>query len=467
GGPSSPGAEWPGSPVAEVQAPAAGGPGAPGPPPTSPAYSAPVSAAYAPDYAPPDPHHRPPATAPPPLVAPPTREKRGGGRRSLLLVGAAVAVVAAIVAGFVVTRSGDDDPGLSFGEVGAASGSAVVRTAPGEDARPLEEGEVVLAGWEVEATGGAVAVELAEGGVLRFDTGATVTFTDLSRDPETGETSGEPEPVIEVEGGRTWFNPAGEAATAEIPLRLPDGELTSDGNPVAVDCSGSCMVEAPAGGVTLTTGEAELTPAPNEVVTIEGAGTLDLNSENAPSAWAQQNLDADAEADLPEPEAVDTGGVKALGAADGTYFVTLTVTGPPGGDGIPEDLKYQQGEVFNLSLVVDGAACSEPPCDVSVSANDGASGTAHVESAAISLDFTQPIDCFDETFTTVVVPNIGTTTVHGDLEVTGARQDGDRWVATSFEGTGTLGATLSTACNEGEVLGTATSPITISGNLSG
>ena len=186
---------------------------------------------------------------------------------------------------------------------------------------------------------------------------------------------------------------------------------------MAVDCSGSCTVEAPAGGVLLTTGDQELSPAPNEVVTIEGAGTLALDSGSSPSPWAQQNLDADTEADLPPPDTVDGAGVKALGAFDGSYALTLTVTGPPGGDAIPEDLEYQQGEVFNVSLTVDGAACAAPPCDAGMSANEGATGTAHVESGAVTLDFTQPIDCFDETFTTVVVAGIGVTTVHADLTV--------------------------------------------------
>jgi hypothetical protein len=400
------------------------------------------------------------------MVAPPAPPARTG-RRRLVLAGLAVIVVAAVVAGFLVTRSGDDEAGLTFGEVGQSTGSAVVRTGPGEEARPLEEGETVLAGWVVEAVGGAVAIDLAGGGVVRFDTGAELTFTDLARDPESGEVEGEPDPVIEVEGGRTWFNPAGEAATAEIPLRIPDGEVTTEGNPVAVDCSGSCTVEAPAGGVLLATGDQELSPAPNEVVTIEGAGTLALDSGSSPSPWAQQNLDADVEADLPAPDSVEGGGVKALGAFDGSYALTLTVTGPPGGDAIPEDLEYQQGEVFNVSLTVDGAACAAPPCDAGVSANDGAAGTAHVESGAVTLDFTQPIDCFDETFTTVVVAGIGVTTVHADLTVTDVRQDGDRWVATAVEGTGTLAAALSTPCNDGETLGTATSPVTFSARISG
>jgi hypothetical protein len=432
------------------------------PPPASPAYSVPVSPAYADGYA-------PPSSVPPPMVTPPAppAPPARADRRRLLLAGLAVVVVAAVVAGFLVTRSGDDEPGLTLGEVGESIGNAVVRTGPGEEARPLEEGETVLAGWVVEAVGGAVAIDLAGGGVVRFDTGAELTFTDLARDPETGEVEGESDPVIEVEGGRTWFNPAGEAASAEIPLRIPDGEVTTEGNPVAVDCSASCSVEAPGGGVLLTTGDQELSPAPNEVVTIEGAGTLALDSGSSPSSWAQQNLDADAEADLPPPDTVEGGGVKALGTFDGTYELTLTVTGPPGGDAIPEELKYQQGEVFDVSLIVDGAACAAPPCDVGVSANDGAAGTAHVESGAVTLDVTQPIDCFDEAFTTVVVAGIGVTTVHADLSVTDVRQDDGRWVATAVEGTGTLAATLTTPCNEGETLGTATSPVTFSARISG
>lgn len=51
--------------------------------------------------------------------------------------------------------------------------------------------------------------------------------------------------------------------------------------------------------------------------------------------------------------------------------------------------------------------------------------------------------------------------------MTDVRQDGDRWVATAVEGTGTLAAALSTPCNEDETLGTATSPVTCSARISG
>jgi hypothetical protein len=375
-------------------------------------------------------------------------------------------VVAAVVAGVVVVRGGGDDTAYAFGQVGEATGGAIVRTASDEEGRPLEAGETVLAGWVIEAAGdAAVTVELAGGGVVRFEGGAELTFADLARDPETGETTGRSDPKIEVAGGRTWVNPAGEPKSAAIEVQIPEAVVASEGNPVALDCTAACQVEAPAGGVTLTTsGGQEAAPAPNEIVTVEGGDSLDLSIEDEPSDWARENLDADVAADMPVPETVDTPGIKGAAVLAGTYIVSLDVTGAPSGDAIPSELQYNQGEAYTVNLVVDGSGCAAVPCDVTVTADEGATGTAHVENASIALSFTQPIDCYDETFTDVLVPGIGTTTVEATLQVAEVRQDADRWRISSFDGSGTVASALSTPCNEGETLGTATSPITVSGS---
>jgi hypothetical protein len=384
-----------------------------------------------------------------------------------LLVGSALVVVAAVVAGVVaVTGGDDDDPGYAFGEVGAAAGGAVAR--PGDEAeeRPLAVGDIVRAGWVVEAVGdAAVTLELAGGGVVRFDSGARLTFTDLAVDPETGEASGPSEPAIEIAGGRVWVNPAGDAASAAIEVRIPEAVVETTGNPVALDCTAACSVEAPAGGVTaITSADKAVTPAANEVVTLATAETFDLTLGDGPSAWAQQNLDADSEAALPAPEPDGAPGIRGSAILDGTYVLALDVTGAPAGDAIPVELQYTAGEAYTISLDVDGGACAAVPCDVPVSAPDGATGTAQVGDGTVALSFSQPIDCYDETFTTVVVPGIGTTTVTATLAVDDVDQDGDRWLVRSFAGTGTVAATLSTPCNPGETLGTSTSPITIAGS---
>jgi hypothetical protein len=444
---------------------------APGPapsmPPPSPTYAPPPSPTYAPPaptaptYVPPAPSTAPPPPAPP--LAPPAR--RGGRRR--LLVGSGLVVVAAVVAGVVaVTGGDDDDPGYAFGEVGAAAGGAVAR--PGDDAeeRPLAVGDSVRAGWVVEAAGdAAVTLELAGGGVVRFDSGARLTFADLAVDPETGEASGPSEPAIEIAGGRVWVNPAGDAASAAIEVRIPEAVVETTGNPVALDCTAACSVEAPAGGVTATSSaDKAVTPAANEVVTLETAETFDLTVGDGPSAWAQQNLDADGDADLPAPEPDGAPGIRGSAVLGGTYVLALDVTGAPAGDAIPVELQYAAGEAYTISLDVDGGACAAVPCDVPVSAPDGATGTAHVGDGTVALSFSQPIDCYDETFTTVVVPGIGTTTVTATLAVDDVDQDGDRWLVRTFDGTGTVAATLSTPCNPGDTLGTSTSPITIAGS---
>jgi hypothetical protein len=386
-----------------------------------------------------------------------------------VVLGLAALVVVALAVGAFVVFGGDDGGAYTFGTVARASGSATVTTRTGAAPRALEEGETVIAGWVVATTGdSAVTLELAGGGVVRFDKGATLTFADEAADPETGRAEGRSKPAIQIQGGRTWVNPAGDAASSAIALAAGNGDVTTSGNPVAIDCTAACQVEAPAGGVTLTTdGGRTAAPGPDEAVTLAPGDSVQLTTAEGPSEWAQQNLDADAEAGLPEPEADDGSGVRAGAVANGTYRLSLDVTGPPSGDAIPQDLEYAQGASYTVNLVVDGSACVTVPCDVTVTADEGATGTARVENGVVMLSFTQPINCYDETMTTVVVPDIGVTTVQASLVVLDAQPvgEGETWVANAFQGTGTLAATLTTPCNAGETLGTATSTIAVSGTL--
>jgi hypothetical protein len=422
-----------------------------GPPPLSPAYSTPASPAY--------------TAAPGPSGAPPlveTAPQPKGHPRRWLLAGLAVLAVVALAAGaFVLLGGGDGDDGYVFGTVGSAAGDVMVRVGDDEP-RPLEEGESVQAGWVVEAPGAsAVTLDLADGGVVRFDSGATLTFVDRA---ETSDDGGDPRPAIEIDGGRTWVNPAGEGPSAGIALDIPAASVATTGNPVALDCTSTCTVEAPGGGVTVTTdGDLDAAPGPNENLSVEDGTTLAVTTAAGPSAWAQQNLDADAQAGLPALAPVDAPGIKGTAVVDGTYALNLTVTGDPSGDPIPTDLTFENGEQFSVTLVVDGSGCVTVPCDVNVTADDGATGTARIEGGTMNLSFSQPIDCYDESFTNVVVAGIGTTAVQALLNITDVSQDGERWVASAVDGEGTVAANLTTRCNEGETLGTSTSPMHLSG----
>lgn len=457
--PPVPPGSHPGAPLADPWAAPATEPGTspwttsapagPDIPRLSPAYSTPASPAYAPGEL------RPPGA--PPLVATPAPPSR---RRRWVLPALAVVLVAALAAGAFVVLGGGEDDAYAFGTVGSASG-ALVRTGGGE-ARDLEEGETVRAGWVIEAAGGnAVTVELAGGGVVRADSGATLSFVEGAQ--RSGEGS-DPAPGIEVAGGRTWLNPVNEAASSAVALEIPEATVVTTGNPVAIDCTAACGVEAPAGGVTVTTtGDLDAAPAPNEIVTVQGADALGLTTGTGPSAWAGQNLDADTADGLPAPVPVETTGVKGTAVADGTYKLNLVVNGDPTGDPIPDELTFVNGQNFTVDLVVDGSGCVTVPCDVPVSANDGATGTARIENGAVNVSFTQPIHCYDESFTDVVVPDIGTTAVQASLRITEVTLVGERWEATSLDGEGTVAATLSTPCNAGETLGTATTTMVMQG----
>ena len=396
------------------------------------------------------------------------RDRQGRPGRRLLGIGLAVALIAVAIA-LVTTVRGGDGEAYAFGEITAVSGGATVRTDDADSAaRPIEQGETVRAGWVVEAPGDASAtVSLSDGGIVRVGGGGRVTFTDLAADTTPGGTSGTPEPAIRVTGGRVWVNPGGSrrAIASGLQVQIPDARITSTGNPVALDCAAACTVEAPAGGASLSTaGGAEMHPAAGETVTFQPPAVFDLAVGDGPSAWARQNLEADATAGLPEPRPDDAPGIRASAVVDGTYSIVIGVVGPPEGDAIPRALQYSDGETYALDLVTDGSNCTPGSCTAAVSAIDAATGTASVSDGSISLELVQPIDCYDESYTTVVVPGIGTTRVEATMAVDEVDHDGVRWLVRSFSGTGTVAASLTTRCNPGDVLGTATSPITIAGS---
>lgn len=376
-----------------------------------------------------------------------------------LLLGAAGATAAAVV----VTAGGDTS--YAFGKIAAVRGEPVVVVGESTgDSRPLEVGETVEAGWVVQLPGdAAVTVELDGGGIARFDSGARFTVADRGADSPAGR---QPDRAIEVTDGRAWINPGGRGSDA-VEVRLPAGAAGSDGNPVAVDCTAACTVEAPAGGVTVTTGNGgevhAATPVADEVVTLHRAGGVGVQFASGPSEWAQHNLAEDADAGLPEPQADDRPGIRDTAILDGDLAVSIEVVGAPSGDPIPEALRYQAGETYALDLDADGSACTSTTCRVPITAADGAAGSAQVAGGSVALTLSQPIDCYDETYTSVVVPGIGTTTVAATLEVTGVAHDGDRWLVDAVDGSGTVAAALATACNAGDTLGTSTSEVVVTG----
>ncbi|HET9611265.1 MAG TPA: hypothetical protein VFP06_16760 [Acidimicrobiales bacterium] len=438
-------------------------------------YTPPPSPAYAEQPTPVIRYTRPDPEVPTGSAADEATGERVGGRSSAadrsvrrgrqlltagsLLLGAAGGTAAAVVV------TGGGGASYAFGEIAAVRGEPVVVVGESTgDTRPLEVGETVEAGWLVQLPDdAAVTVELDGGGIARFDSGARFTVVDRGAGAPTGR---QPDRSIEVTDGRAWINPGGSGSGA-VEVRLPAGAAGSDGNPVAIDCTAACTVEAPAGGVTVTTGtggEAHAaTPVADEVVTLDRAGGAGVQFASEPSAWAQQNLAADADAGLPEPQPDDRPGIRATAVLDGDLAVSIEVVGAPSGDAIPQALRYQAGETYALDLAADGSACTSTSCRVPITAADGAAGSAQVADGSVALTLSQPIDCYDETYTSVVVPGIGTTTVAATLEVTGVAHDGDRWLVDAVDGSGTVAATLSTACNAGDTLGTSTSEVAITG----
>ena len=424
-------------------------------PPPSPAYAAPPEPIVAAAAPPSPPDSAPPGTAP---------DRRLGWQ--LLIAGLVLVFVATVVAVLAI-RSGGGTDAYAFGTVSAITGDLTVRPGLDADLRELEVGDEVLAEWIVEAADdGAATVELAGGGILRFDSGTRLRFFDLAVDPDTGVRARASEPAVDVRGGRAWLLPgAPEDDTETVRAHIVDGVVDLDRHPVALDCTDVCTVEAPTGGVTVTTDDGQrLAPTANELLQVGPGSALDLTIAESASAWARQNLDADEQDGFSAPEVDDGPGIVGSAVLDGTYAVAITVVGPPTGDAIPTALQYPEGETYALDLTTDGSGCDAPPCAVPVTSGDGLSGTAQVRGGEVELAFGLPINCFDPTHTSVVLPDIGTTAVSATLAIEAVDFDGERWHVRRVAGTGTIAATMSTTCNQGDVLGTSTSPITLAGS---
>jgi hypothetical protein len=382
------------------------------------------------------------------------------GASQLLITGLVLALVAVVVA---VLLNPVEDPASEpheFGSVRTTAPGATVRTDGSE--RPLAEGDVLTAGDMVQVPpDGSIALDLVAGGVARADEGAGLAFVDDAAGTETDEGAGPASPVIEITTGRAWVNPADGV---ELVVRVPAASVTTLGNPVAVRCDEQCSVEAPAAGARID-GDAggSARPAAGEVITVDADGALALADGTEITDFAQANLDDDSAEEIPEPEPGDSPGVRASATVDGTYPLQIEIVGDPEGDALPPGVVYSSGETYDVQLAVAGSGCTTAPCRAPVQAGDGSSGSADVGDGVVSLSFANPFDCLDESRTTVIESDIGTTTVEGELTVDRVVERDGRWHVASFAGPGSVSTRLTAACNAGDVLGTSTSAARITG----
>ena len=367
---------------------------------------------------------------------------RPASRRRWLLAAALGVVVTLGVALLVVTDPGDEAPG-EVGLVHSASG-ARVRTSHGAEPRALQDGEAVRYGWEVEAgEGPGLEIDLAAGGVLRSDGGATLTFTAAGESGESG-------PSVDVVGGRTWFSPAGVRESADLVLRTEVITLSSTGNPMALDCTIDCTVEAPAGGVKVSTEDGvNVAPVADEVLMVTSDGSLVMRTIDQPSAWAQENLDADAST-LPPPDPAPVDGVTAGALPAAAYALDLAITNDGEGVALPAGVMFRRGQTAHYEATVDTGSCPQVPCDTPVAATStrinttvSLSGSFHIENRSMALTLTRPIDC------PVPAPArvVGTVTITVAMIVSEAAYDesSQRWIATVMGGPGTAVAEISDA----------------------
>jgi hypothetical protein len=383
-----------------------------------------------------------------------------------LLPAAALAVVAALgLAAAVLVTGGGGEATSEVGTVRFASG-ARVRTSDGSEPRALEDGEAVLYGWSVEAGDGpGVTIDLAGGGVLRFDGGATLTFTAASE-------FGEPRPSVDIAGGRTWFNPTGSESDALV-LRTDVITLSSTRNPVALDCTVDCTVEAPAGGVNVSAEPGvNVAPATDEALTVTSDGGLAVRTIPQPSAWTHANLEADAVA-LPAPEPAPLDGVTAGAVPAAAYAFDLAVTSDGEGAALDPSVMFWRGQTAHYEATIDTGSCAQVPCDVTVAATSERvattlrlSGSFHIADRSMALTLNRPVDCPGS-----ASRSAGTVTITVDMTVSEAAYDesSQRWIATVMGGPGTSVAEISDASclASANLVGTRTNELEMTGRAAG
>ena len=400
----------------------------------------------------------------------PSTDEQGSPRprRRRLVLAAAAAGVGVLAAAALAVAGGDEaQGGYTFGTVATAAG-ALVRTSEDAAARPLVDGEAVLAGWVLEAAGDSGAVELEGGGVLRFDRGARLAFRDAG-----GGTGGRrPRPAIAVRAGRAWLNPGGDTASTGVVLTTGSLTVATSGNPVGVDCTSACSVEVPAGGVEVEGGDVVVRPAAGEVV-VDGDEVV-VRASGAPSEWALANLADDDGAGLPAPRPRDGDGVAADALPATFYALDLTVTGPGEGGDLGAGITWHPGEQLTLDASVDTPACPALPCSTRISSFDRVergtgpdrAGLLRVGDGRLAVSLDRQIGCPDAS-TGGVGRVVGASTLTADLAVTESTYDRStgRWTATALAGTGTVAVTVTDAscATASYATGTLTLPLQVAG----
>jgi hypothetical protein len=384
------------------------------------------------------------------------------------LLAAALGVVAALsLAAAVFVIGGRGEATSEVGTVSSAAG-ARVRTSDGAEPRALEDGEAVRYGWSVEAADSpGVTIDLAAGGVLRFDGGATLTFAAVSE-------SGEPGPSVDVVGGRTWFNPAGVRESAALVLRTEVITLSSTRNPVALDCTIDCTVEAPAGGVKVSADDGvNVAPVTDEALMVTNDGGLVMRTIDQPSAWAQENLDADAAA-LPPPDPAPVHGVTAGALPATAYALDLAITSDGEGTPLHPSVMFRRGQTAHYQATVDTGSCPQVPCDVPVAATSERiattvrlSGSFHIENRSMALTLNRPVGCPGPAPSRAA----GTVTITVDMTISEAAYDktSQHWIATVMGGPGTSVAEISDASclASPDPAGTHTNTLEMTGHAAG
>jgi hypothetical protein len=232
-------------------------------------------------------------------------------------------------------------------------------------------------------------------------------------------------------------------------------------------------VEAPAGGVKAS---AELgvnvAPATDEALMVTSDGGLAVRTIPQPSAWTQENLEADAVA-LPAPEPAQLDGVTAGAVPAAAYAFDLAVTSDGEGAALDPSVMFRRGQTAHYEATIDTGSCAQVPCDVTVAATSERvattvrlSGSFHIADRSMALTLNRPVDCPGS-----ASRSAGTVTITVDMTVSEAAYDesSQRWIATVMGGPGTSVAEISDASclASANPAGTRTNELEMTGHAAG
>ncbi|MGH3480652.1 MAG: hypothetical protein ACRDQD_27945, partial [Nocardioidaceae bacterium] len=257
-------------------------------------------------------------------------------------------------------------------------------------------------------------------------------------------------------------------------LRTDVITLSSTRNPVALDCTVDCTVEAPAGGVKASAEPGvNVAPATDEALMVTSDGGLVVRTIPQPSAWTQENLEADAVA-LPAPEPAQLDGVTAGAVPAAAYAFDLAVTSDGEGAALDPSVMFRRGQTAHYEATVDTGSCAQVPCDVPVAATSERvattvrlSGSFHVADRSMALTLNRQVDCPGS----ASARSAGTVTITVDMTVSEAAYDetSQRWIATAMGGPGTSVAEISDASclASANPAGTRTNELEMTGHAAG